>query len=466
MRPGLHWPNVARADLSARKRFTMGRFRGAVVLSVCDPEDARWVAANAAGPVVYRVYEPMGNLAAPAEVAERAATWLGQVDPEGLAQLLNEPDLEYRGMTPEEFGRWWTACARELLSRLPRLRLGFPAPSVAQSGEYLSRVWQSGELSRASFIAERGYWQRPEDAYSERWGMRWKRSLGPRLPIYVCEFGNTDPAVSKATKAKQYLDYATSLPRCVALAAAFIGAGGDPAWDSEPAGRLWIDDAMALAIGQGEGLPFGGLNRGYHTMSIDQVMRYKGPIIAAATARGLKPSIVAGLIDVESGGNPDATSPDNGPGLGHALGLMQVLEGEFTPTQNGHDVETNLAVGCRVLRAKIDAFGGRLESGLAAYFGAVDQDGNPTDATDLTGTSGKKYVALVLASAERFGELDAEDGGKDGSPCDPDFQQYAPRTGTWREAATNLKGIADDALAAGRKGRQLAEQIASGWGTR
>jgi hypothetical protein len=31
-----------------------------------------------------------------------------------------------------------------------------------------------------------------------------------------------------------------------------------------------------------------------------------------------------------------------------------------------------------------------------------------------------------------------------------EFLVYAPQSGSWREAATNLKGIADDALARGR----------------
>jgi hypothetical protein len=42
-------------------------------------------------------------------------------------------------------------------------------------------------------------------------------------------------------------------------------------------------------------------------------------------------------------------------------------------------------------------------------------------------------------------------GGPAGpAKVDPDFASYAPSTGTWREAAGNLKGVADDALAAGR----------------
>jgi hypothetical protein len=50
--------------------------------------------------------------------------------------------------------------------------------------------------------------------------------------------------------------------------------------------------------------------------------------------------------------------------------------------------------------------------------------------------------------------------------ADPDFRAYAPRSGTWREACANLKGVADDALETGRKLAALAGQAAGIWGTR
>jgi hypothetical protein len=46
---------------------------------------------------------------------------------------------------------------------------------------------------------------------------------------------------------------------------------------------------------------------------------------------------------------------------------------------------------------------------------------------------------------------------------DPGFVEYAPTSGTWREAAINLKGIADDALGAGRK---IVAEVAASWGAR
>lgn len=49
---------------------------------------------------------------------------------------------------------------------------------------------------------------------------------------------------------------------------------------------------------------------------------------------------------------------------------------------------------------------------------------------------------------------------------DADFSQYAPKSGTWREACENLKGIADDALEAGRKVSAAAKLAGELWGGR
>jgi hypothetical protein len=455
-RPGLHWPNRTTADESARNRLGMGKFPTAVVLTNLEPAEARWVAMQA-GRVFYRIYWPLGELPVAMELVETAGRFIEQVDPAGWYQLLNEPDVEYPTRAPEQLAAWWDLAAGFLLRRYPQLRLGFPAPSVAGPADYLPRVAAAGGLRRASWIGEHCYWQPAWEMALAQRGQRWQRSTPYRLPIVVTEFGCSDPATPKSVKAQMYLDWAASLPRAVTPAGAFIGAGGDPAFDTPAEGCLWIDDAMAAAIGAGKGV---------RTVSGEAVRRYAALILAGARMAQVRPSVVAGLIDVESGGNPDATSADNGPGLGHALGLMQVLEGHFAPGQDGHDPATNIAVGCQVLRAKLDTFGGRLESGLAAYFGAVDAAGNPTDGKDLTGTTGKEYVAEVLGAAASFTDLDPLVG----AVADPDFRQYAPGTGTWREAAVNLKGIADDALAAGRKVRGIVEQAgqdaAAAWGTR
>jgi hypothetical protein len=476
-RPGLHWPNTPAEDTPSRARLTRGRFAAAVILTVSAIADARWLARESTVRlVVTRIYEPAGDLAAPADVAARHVPWIQELDPSGYYQLLNEPDVEYSAKTPEQFASWWEQCAGYILHDCPAARLGFPAPSIAGSDEYLHRVAAAGGLRRASWIGERGYWRggvsgigsqvSGESMRDPRFGYRWERSLPYRLPIVLTEFGNSDPGTAKVdptpappppmgegdqgprSKATQYLDYCASLPRFVVAAGAFIGAGGDPHWDTPAGGAMWIDDAMAGAIGAGEG-------EWVMDAAVEaRVRQYAGLIQRFAGAVSVPASIVAGLIAVESGGQADATSPDNGAGLGRALGLMQVLQGAFAAGENGYDPETNIRVGTRILREKLNTFGGRLESGLAAYFGAVDSIGNPTSGSDLTGTTGVQYVAEVKGAAASFGDLDgvvSSPGAADSARADADFLAYAPKTGTWREAAINLKGVADDALTAGRK---------------
>lgn len=192
---------------------------------------------------------------------------------------------------------------------------------------------------------------------------------------------------------------------------------------------------------------------------IAAVRRFAPLIVSYASLTQIPASIGAGLIAVESGGQVTARSPDNGPGLGRALGLMQVLEGNFAADQDPFNPTTNIAVGMGMLRSKMDAFGGRLDSGLAAYFGAVDEAGNPTDGTDLTGTTGKRYVELIHDAATNFLDLDTPLAAE----VDDSFRSYAPHSGTWREAAINLKGIADDAL---ETGRRIVADSAATWGAR
>lgn len=478
-RAGLHWPNTSRVDEHARARFVAGQFPFCVMLDLTPEEEARWVLARGARLIV-RLYEPPGVLPSPAAFIERHAPWIASVDPRGWYQILNEPDREYARYRPastpdpapraagaeQSFADWWIEAARLLRARFPGIRLGFPAPSIGADRRYVDAILGSDALAAADFIAERGYWQPPSLMVDPAFGWCWTRSRPARVPIILTEIGCSDPRTPKAEKAQQYLAYAATLPRCIWPAGIFIGAGGDPLWDTEESGRLWVDDAMCALLGgaessrSGERVQTGGPRspsdpRGFPgkgvRMSQDMVRRQAALIQQYATANGLRPSLVAGLIYVESGGDPNATSPDNGPGLGHAIGLMQVLAGHFGPGQDGYDPATNLAVGCRLLRAKIDAFGGRIESGLAAYFGAVDAAGNPTNGHDVTGTTGRQYVAEVLGAAGQFADLDVGQGASGGPLADPDFRQYAPHTGTWREAAINLKGIADRALASGRE---------------
>lgn len=450
-------------------RFVVGGFTSALIMTVSPASTAQWLLERVqslegpaagtprCGLVVARIYELPGDLAAPADVLARHEAWI-QSSGVCYVQLLNEPDIEYPAKSPEAFALWWHATAGLFRRRFPELQIGFPAPSIGASPDYLERIAAAGGLSGVDFIAERGYWQLASDSGSPTFGWRWLRSVGYGTSVLICEFGCSDGTIDKASKAQQYLDYAVCLPRWIKPVGAFIGAGGDPRWDSVEAGRLWIDDAMVALIGSNEGV------YRVNEVVISNVLGYRNLIEKYSGAHQLTPSIVAGLIAVESGGMSRALSPDNGPGLGRAMGLMQCLPADFTTGEDGFDPETNIRVGTALLRSKMDHYGGRLDSGLAAYFGAVDSAGNPTGGSDLTGTTGIRYVAEIHAAAASFVELDVSVAPVfGGGEVDAGFVAYAGASGTWREAAINLKGIADDALGAGRK---IVAEVAASWGAR
>src|SRR3990172_3136972 len=163
----------------------------------------------------------------------------------------------------------------------------------------------------------------------------------------------------------------------------------------------------------------------------ERVRRWAQLIRLAASRHRVSPSLIAAVMLVESGGNPEAESPMNyssGPALsppkgrplGRAQGLMQVMpwhfglslqpDGELTPEDKAkaQDPEASGMKGAEILRRNYQRWG-TWPQALAAYFGAIDASGNITGAADATGTPGRRYVEMVLASQERFQDLDEEE---------------------------------------------------------
>ena len=97
-------------------------------------------------------------------------------------------------------------------------------------------------------------------------------------------------------------------------------------------------------------------------------LRFLEDVRYAALRDGLRPRIVLAVIEVESGFDPYAVSP-----MG-ALGLMQVMPfwtrrlGE--PKANLFRMQTNLRIGCHVLRHYLNRHRGNLFAALAAYNGS------------------------------------------------------------------------------------------------
>jgi|GEM_PF-1434686 len=116
------------------------------------------------------------------------------------------------------------------------------------------------------------------------------------------------------------------------------------------------------------------------------------PIInEAARAAGLDSALLMAVIDVESGGNPQAVSPKG------ASGLMQLMPG--TAARHGasdlFDARQNVAAGARYLKELIRQFG-ELPLALAAYNageGAVQKYGGQIPPYAET----QSYVPRVIA---------------------------------------------------------------------
>jgi soluble lytic murein transglycosylase-like protein len=89
-----------------------------------------------------------------------------------------------------------------------------------------------------------------------------------------------------------------------------------------------------------------------------------------ATQAGVTPELVLAVIDVESNFDRFAISSAT------ALGLMQVMpfwvpELGYKDKNQLFDIETNVLLGCRILKYYLDMEGGDLVRGLARYNGSV-----------------------------------------------------------------------------------------------
>ncbi len=124
---------------------------------------------------------------------------------------------------------------------------------------------------------------------------------------------------------------------------------------------------------------------------------YSAQIDAAATANGIDPSLLTGLVEQESGFNPSARSGAGAVGLTQLMPSTAASLGVTDPT----DPVQSLAGGARYLRQQLDRFGGDPRLALAAYNagpGAVERAGGVPPYPET-----QRYVTAVLdrASAAR-----------------------------------------------------------------
>lgn len=122
--------------------------------------------------------------------------------------------------------------------------------------------------------------------------------------------------------------------------------------------------------------------------------RWLDLMIMVAGESGVPWQILAAIMNLESGGNPDALSPSG------AVGLMQVMPQYWQSLADEHggdlwNPEVNMRTAAKIL-AKNHEIYGTWDKAAAAYFGAIDDAGNITGATDAFGTTGYQYVERFL----------------------------------------------------------------------
>jgi soluble lytic murein transglycosylase-like protein len=123
---------------------------------------------------------------------------------------------------------------------------------------------------------------------------------------------------------------------------------------------------------------------------------YAAEITQAATANGIDPALLAGLVKQESGFNPNA-----GSGAG-ARGLTQLMPGTASGlgVTNILDPVQSLNGGAKYLKQQLDTFGGDVTKALAAYNagpGAVQRFGGVPPYSET-----QNYVRIVQANAAAY----------------------------------------------------------------
>lgn len=95
-------------------------------------------------------------------------------------------------------------------------------------------------------------------------------------------------------------------------------------------------------------------------------VRYWGTsILRWAAEAGLDPNLVAVVMQIESCGDPHATSRVG------AAGLFQVMPYHFNAVENPYNPDTNALRGLAYLRRSLDASGGNARLALAGYNGGI-----------------------------------------------------------------------------------------------
>lgn len=217
------------------------------------------------------------------------------------------------------------------------------------------------------------------------------------------------------------------------------------------------------------------------SQAIPDYEQYAPFINAAAQKFGVDPSVIRGVIAMESSGDPNAVSPKG------AMGAMQLMPGTYEEMAkkyglgaDARDPENNILAGTAYLAEMRDRYGGDLAKALAAYNagpGGFEKAGGNFSALPAE-TQGylRKAAGLGLVDPASFGapvRAQVADAGGWVRPINRKTGQLAefevdPKTGAQRpyQAPTELDRLLDMAgIAKGDPRRaEFAMQILQGKG--
>lgn len=183
---------------------------------------------------------------------------------------------------------------------------------------------------------------------------------------------------------------------------------------------------LSVIIRPGSRSPLADAPRQTSASIASRVMALSPVIDEAAHVAGVDSALLMAVIDVESGGNPQAISPKG------ATGLMQLMPatGQRHGASNLFDPRQNVAAGARYLKALTRQFG-ELPLALAAYNageGAVQKYGGqiPPYAETMS------YVPKVIARYEWYRAMTAGAASRQAERESPSGRFMLVRSGTGR----------------------------------
>lgn len=184
-------------------------------------------------------------------------------------------------------------------------------------------------------------------------------------------------------------------------------------WPFSSVQRQTFQPSQSVPQGTQEAVATGSFSPVQTTLSQGNpnVLRWLPYIQEASQKLGVPADVIAAIMELESGGNPQALSPAG------AVGLMQVMPQYHSWRAEKYggslqDPRVNVLVGAEILKQNYDRIKTANPSinddeawklAAAAYFGAFDWNSlRVTGAQDALGTSGHRYVQAFENNRQKY----------------------------------------------------------------